>query len=88
MASKVKQLKQKMTLDFANSSATKKEKAGTAGLLGSPDLNMLKLASPELERMIIAQNGEYRNCQAMRFCQFGFEFLQNTYVWLFVDTGS
>lgn len=55
--SAVKQLKQKMTLDFANSSSTKKEKAGAAGLLASPDLNMLKLASPELERMIIAQNG-------------------------------
>ena len=49
----VKQLKQKMTLDFGTQSS-KKEKAG---LLASPDLNMLKLASPELERMIIAQSG-------------------------------
>ena len=57
--SAVKQLKQKMTLDFASSSSTKKEKAGAAGLLASPDLNMLKLASPELERMIIAQNGKF-----------------------------
>ncbi len=61
----VKQLKQKMTLDFANSSSTKKEKAGAAGLLASPDLNMLKLASPELERMIIQQNGtlHFFNCK-------------------------
>lgn len=49
----VKRLKRNMTLDF-NMSA---KKTKTAQLLGSPDLHMLKLASPELERMIIAANG-------------------------------
>jgi len=56
----LKDLKRSMTLDFnsAGSLKAKKAKLGTpAGLLGSPDLNMLKLASPELERMIIQQNG-------------------------------
>jgi transcription factor AP-1 len=56
----LKDLKRSMTLDFnsACSLKAKKAKLGTpSGLLGSPDLNMLKLASPELERMIIQQNG-------------------------------
>ncbi|XP_074643465.1 transcription factor Jun-like [Tubulanus polymorphus] len=57
----VRQLKRTMTLDFnSGMSAIKSKKAklaNTPGLLGSPDLNMLKLASPELERMIIQQNG-------------------------------
>ena len=41
-----------MTLDFDSSS--KKQKTN---VLSSPDLNMLKLASPELERMLITSNG-------------------------------
>lgn len=57
----LKDLKRSMTLDFNSAGGSfkaKKAKLGTpAGLLGSPDLNMLKLASPELERMIIQQNG-------------------------------
>lgn len=57
----VRQLKRTMTLDFNASlsplKAKKAKLANTPGLLGSPDLNMLKLASPELERMIIQQNG-------------------------------
>eukprot|EP00914_Ancora_sagittata_P000766 GHVO01002084.1.p1 GENE.GHVO01002084.1~~GHVO01002084.1.p1 ORF type:complete len:307 (-),score=56.88 GHVO01002084.1:948-1751(-) len=44
-----------MTLDFAGSKPRKQFVAGQ--LLSSPDLGLLKLASPELERMIIQQNG-------------------------------
>lgn len=44
-------LKSNMTLDF-NTRKTRGNKIGT--LLGSPDLNMLKLASPELEKMLLA----------------------------------
>lgn len=51
----VKRLKRNMTLDFNGSSSTKAKK--TAALLQSPDLHMLKLASPELEKMIIQANG-------------------------------
>lgn len=51
----IKTLKRPMTLDLDNPKTTKKSKCTT--LLSSPDLNMLKLASPELERLIIAQNG-------------------------------
>lgn len=47
-------LKRKMTLDF-NCSSSKRQKV--TNLLTSPDLNMLKLESPELEKMIIAQHG-------------------------------
>ncbi|XP_059144133.1 transcription factor Jun-like [Physella acuta] len=53
--SAVKKLKRSMTLDFNSSSATKQKKLAT--VLASPDLNMLKLASPELEKMIIQANG-------------------------------
>ncbi|CAG5115806.1 unnamed protein product [Candidula unifasciata] len=53
--SEVKKLKRSMTLDFNSSSATKQKKLAT--VLASPDLNLLKLASPELERMIIQANG-------------------------------
>lgn len=56
---KLNSMKRSMTLDFNTSngiSATKKQKIQTA-LLQSPDLNMLKLASPELEKMIIQANG-------------------------------
>lgn len=52
----VKMLKRNMTLDFNGSQLTKKQKL-MGGLLNSPDLNLLKLGSPELERMIIQQNG-------------------------------
>jgi len=51
----LKKMKSSMTLDFGSSNPAKATKLG--GLLGSPDLNLLKLASPELERMIISQNG-------------------------------
>ncbi|NP_001268726.1 uncharacterized protein LOC101863323 [Aplysia californica] len=53
--SEVKKLKRSMTLDFNSSSSTKQKKL--AAVLASPDLNMLKLASPELEKMIIQANG-------------------------------
>lgn len=60
----VQKLKSKMTLDlFASSSSgstggpSVKKQAKLGGVLASPDLQMLKLASPELERMIIQQNG-------------------------------
>ncbi|XP_014674155.1 PREDICTED: transcription factor AP-1-like [Priapulus caudatus] len=48
------ELKKNMTLDFS-APAGKKAKLNT--VLTSPDLNLLKLGSPELERMIIAQHG-------------------------------
>ncbi|ESO92537.1 hypothetical protein LOTGIDRAFT_120581, partial [Lottia gigantea] len=51
----VQKLKQNMTLDFNSSDTTKRAKF--SNLLQSPDLNMLKLASPELEKMIIQANG-------------------------------
>lgn len=44
-----------MTLDFNSGSASKQKKLAT--VLASPDLHMLKLASPELEKMIIQANG-------------------------------
>jgi transcription factor AP-1 len=50
----VKRLKRNMTLDFNGSSSKVKK---TTALLQSPDLHMLKLASPELEKMIIQANG-------------------------------
>ncbi|KAK7101116.1 transcription factor Jun-like [Littorina saxatilis] len=52
--SAVKRLKRNMTLDF-NGAGSKAKKTST--LLQSPDLHMLKLASPELEKMIIQANG-------------------------------
>ena len=49
-------MKRSMTLDFNGGlSQSKKQKMST--LLQSPDLNMLKLASPELEKLIIQANG-------------------------------
>lgn len=51
----VNSLKRKMTLDFNSPGKTKQQKF--QNLLGSPDLNMLKLASPELEKFIIQANG-------------------------------
>lgn len=51
----VNNLKRKMTLDFNSPGKTKQQKI--QNLLGSPDLNMLKLASPELEKFIIQANG-------------------------------
>jgi len=52
----LKRLKKSMTLDFTpGGSSTKQAKINN--LLQSPDLNLLKLASPELERMIIQANG-------------------------------
>lgn len=53
MNGNVKQLKSKMTLDFNGSGKSKK----LNNLLSSPDLNICTLASPELERIIIQQNG-------------------------------
>lgn len=53
MNGSVKQLKSKMTLDFNGSGKAKK----LNNLLSSPDLNICTLASPELERIIIQQNG-------------------------------
>ena len=53
--SDVNNLKRKMTLDFNAAGKTKQQKI--QNLLASPDLNMLKLASPELEKFIIQANG-------------------------------
>ena len=49
----LKRKKATMSLDFGNPKRAK----GKLGLLASPDLNMLKLASPELEKFIIQQAG-------------------------------
>ena len=55
----VKKMKSSMSLDF-NTSQKKRATQTThnllPGVLASPDLHMLKLASPELERMIIQQS--------------------------------
>lgn len=51
----INSIKRNMTLDLASPKAFKKQRFNC--LLSSPDLNMLKLASPELEKLIIAQNG-------------------------------
>jgi hypothetical protein len=54
----MKLLKRNMTLDFNSpTNPNKKIKFMKTCILESPDLKMLKLGSPELERMIIAQNG-------------------------------
>ena len=53
----LKKLKSNMTLDLGQFGAKGAKSRKGTGLLASPDLNMLKLASPELERLIIAQNG-------------------------------
>ncbi|XP_050400547.1 transcription factor Jun [Patella vulgata] len=52
----VQKLKESMSLDF-NSSSDNTKRTKFTNLLQSPDLNMLKLASPELEKMIIQANG-------------------------------
>lgn len=53
MRAGLKQMKSKMTLDFNGQPKVKK----IGNLLASPDLNICTLASPELERIIIQQNG-------------------------------
>ncbi|XP_015927165.1 transcription factor Jun-like [Parasteatoda tepidariorum] len=52
----MRELKRPMTLDLDSGRSSKKSRGPTA-LLTSPDLNMLKLASPELEKLIIANHG-------------------------------
>lgn len=50
--------KRSMTLDLdSGGGASSEKKSRYSTLLTSPDLNMLQLASPELERLIIAHNG-------------------------------
>ncbi|KAK8761978.1 hypothetical protein V5799_026754 [Amblyomma americanum] len=51
--------KRSMTLDLNSAGRPERsaKQARCSSLLTSPDLNMLQLASPELERLIIAQNG-------------------------------
>ena len=51
---KTQELKKNMFLDFGAGSNTKQQKF--ASLLASPDMNMLKMASPELEKMLLASN--------------------------------
>lgn len=51
----LKKRKMNMTLDLDSDSNVKKQKLNH--LLASPDLNMLRLSSPDLERLIIQQNG-------------------------------
>lgn len=55
---KTQEMKKNMFLDLGSGN-TKQQKF--ASLLASPDLNMLKLASPELEKMLLAQNGLMAN---------------------------
>ena len=52
----LKKLKSNMTLDFDASTKSRLVARGKF-LLASPDINLLKLASPELERMLIQQSG-------------------------------
>lgn len=52
----MKSLKRPVTLDLDSPANTKKQRIINP-ILTSPDLNMLKLASPELERFIMAQQG-------------------------------
>uniref|UniRef100_T1ITD4 BZIP domain-containing protein n=1 Tax=Strigamia maritima TaxID=126957 RepID=T1ITD4_STRMM len=55
----MKNMRKNMTLDFNNPQRpSKRQKVSqhNTTLLSSPDLNMLKLASPELEKLIIQQN--------------------------------
>ena len=53
----MKSMKAKMTLDLAGPPAKKSKGSNvSASLLQSPDLQMLKLASPDLERLIIQHN--------------------------------
>lgn len=53
----IKLMKNRMTLDFNQPVIHDKKSKLKTCILESPDLKMLKLASPELERMIIQQNG-------------------------------
>jgi Jun-like transcription factor len=54
----VNRLKRTLTLDLNPAPAFKKGKLSQQSVLSSPDLHMLKLASPELERIIMQnQNG-------------------------------
>jgi len=53
-ADKTQQLKRSMFLDFGSGNSKQQK---LTSLLASPDLNMLKLASPELEKMLLGANG-------------------------------
>ncbi|CAB3373355.1 Hypothetical predicted protein [Cloeon dipterum] len=54
----VNRLKRTLTLDLNKSPVFKKSRLGHQSMLSSPDLKMLKLATPELENMIMQnQNG-------------------------------
>ncbi len=46
-----------LNLNDQNSSNLKPDLRDAEGILNSPDLGLLKLASPELERLIIQSNG-------------------------------
>lgn len=52
----VENLKRTLTLDLGDLRGGKRARLGNAPVLSSPDLHMLKLGSPELEKLII-QNG-------------------------------
>ena len=49
--------KSAMTLDFSSAGGARAQKRKANALLASPDLSLLGLASPELERLIIQQSG-------------------------------
>lgn len=51
----VNQMKRKLTLDFTRPSKKQRPGGNFNPLLTSPDLNQLKLASPELEKLIMQQ---------------------------------
>ncbi|XP_071454299.1 transcription factor Jun [Hetaerina americana] len=55
MGEHVTQLKKSMTLDLKGQQRAGRGSFAQVPILSSPDLNMLKLGSPELEKLIIAQ---------------------------------
>ncbi|XP_042874994.1 transcription factor AP-1-like [Penaeus japonicus] len=57
----VNQMKRKLTLDFTRPSKKQRPGGNFNPLLTSPDLNQLKLASPELERLIMQQGSTILN---------------------------
>ncbi|XP_051989689.1 transcription factor jun-D [Xyrauchen texanus] len=56
-----------LNLDDQNSSSLKPDLRDAEGILNSPDLGLLKLASPELERLIIQANGMVTTTPTSRF---------------------
>nr|XP_046149011.1 transcription factor jun-D-like [Oncorhynchus gorbuscha] len=60
-------MKKDMILNLATSTNLKPNLRDTESILISPDLGLLKLASPELERLIIQSNGMVTTTQTSQF---------------------